>query len=118
MSTYILVVDDEPDAREILVRIVKTLGLDAKTASDGFEAIEEIKTELPALVLLDLMMPGMDGFDVLNKMRADMRTRYIPVVVVTACSSSQVHHLQLPGVALRVNHEDVFVTCVLQRRNF
>ena len=95
---YILIVDDDKDAREILSIIVKGMEYSYRTASDGSLALEEIKKESPSLILLDLMMPGMDGFEVLTRLRSDTRTRYIPVIVVTACSQDQINLLRLPGV--------------------
>ena len=99
MRDHILVVDDDADAREVLVRVVHFLGLEAATAADGDEALALIRVNLPRLVMLDLMMPKRDGFSVLAIMRAQPLTRQIPVIVVTACSSDQLETLKLPGVA-------------------
>jgi CheY-like chemotaxis protein len=98
---YILVVDDDPDAREILSYAVEYVGLGAMSVEDGLEAIDVLLKEgkvLPVLVLLDLMMPGLDGFTVLSRMRAHPTTRHIPVIVVTAARPGQVDMLRLPGV--------------------
>lgn len=98
---YILVVDDDPDAREIMTRIVHAIGIEAKIAADGLEAVDLLKqgVELPpSLVLLDLMMPGMDGFSVFKWLRGNPRTRHVPVIVVTACTPGQIDMLKLPGV--------------------
>lgn len=100
-NQYVLVVDDDPDAREILVRIVKALGLGAQSAADGLEALEALRQaekDPPSLVLLDLMMPGMDGFSVFKWLRGNPSTRRVPVVVVTACTPAQIDMLKLPGV--------------------
>lgn len=99
MKGYILIVDDEPDAQEILTRIVRALGYQDQIASDGQQALEQIEANHPSLVLLDLMMPKMDGFDVLKRLRSRPATRRIPVIVVTACQPSQVDMLRMPGVA-------------------
>ena len=93
-----LVVDDEPDARLILEGILSPLGLDVQTANDGHDAMRQIKARQPSLVLLDLMMPNMDGFEVLSRLRGNPATRHIPIVVVTACDVNQQLMLQLPGV--------------------
>jgi len=98
---YCLIVDDDPDALDILSRIVHSLGLHTRTANDGLEAVKmlrQLNSELPALVLLDLMMPGMDGYGVLSKLVSSPTTREIPVIVVTACSPYQIDMLRLPGV--------------------
>ncbi len=97
-SDYVLIVDDDQDAREILGVMVKSMKYSYKTASEGASALEQIRCDIPALILLDLMMPVMDGFSVLTKLRSDPRTRHIPVIVVTACSQDQINMLKLPGV--------------------
>jgi CheY-like chemotaxis protein len=96
MMPYVLIVDDDPDAQEILVDIAEALGFDTQCAGDGQEALELILAESPLLVMLDLMMPKLDGFGVLARLRANPATREIPVIVVTAYG--QVDLLKLPGV--------------------
>jgi signal transduction histidine kinase/DNA-binding LacI/PurR family transcriptional regulator/AraC-like DNA-binding protein len=81
----ILIVDDDAHARELYREIV-TRGLPGcpvQTASDGVTALATMAQEVPSLVILDLMMPGMDGFDLLDRMRADPRTRQVPVVILS-----------------------------------
>lgn len=98
---YVLIVDDDPDAREVMARIVGGLGLEARTAGDGLEALDElrvVKDPPPLLILLDLMMPKMDGFAVLAWLRGNPRTRHIPVIVITACARDQINMFHLPGV--------------------
>ena len=84
----ILIVDDEPGMLELHSRIVKTQLPDGRVllARDGRQALQFIHEEPPALVLLDLMMPVLDGFAVLEEMRKNESTRNIPVVVVTGQS--------------------------------
>lgn len=96
MMPYVLIVDDDPDAQEILADIAQAMGFDTQCAGDGQEALELILAESPLLVLLDLMMPKLDGFGVLARLRANPATREIPVIVVTAYG--QVDLLKLPGV--------------------
>jgi YesN/AraC family two-component response regulator len=81
----ILVVDDEPGILELHVRIVETQLPTYRIlqAKDGRQALQIIRQERPALVLLDLMMPEVDGFAVLEEMRKSDQTRNIPVVVIT-----------------------------------
>ena len=101
MSAYALIVDDDPDALNILERITGYLGLPAQTASDGLEALDLLKKASdnpPTIVLLDLMMPGMDGFGVLRWLRGNPVTRRVPVIVVTAADRHQLSMLKLPGV--------------------
>ena len=98
MEGYVLIADDDPDARQILGVIVRSLEVTYKTVINGSEALECIKDEMPQIVLLDLLMPEMDGFAVLSRLQSDPKTRYIPVIVVTACTLDQVDILKLPGV--------------------
>ncbi|WP_414475074.1 response regulator [Microvirga sp. M2] len=80
----VLVVDDDPMTREMLRRILSKRGWSVTEAADGFDALSALGRGAPAVVLLDLMMPGMDGFEVLDAMRREASWRDIPVVVVTA----------------------------------
>jgi threonine synthase len=81
----VLVVDDTPDARRLILRILQSQGeYTIFEANNGREAIELAKRELPDLLILDLMMPEMDGFAVLDALKSDPQTAPIPVVVVTA----------------------------------
>jgi len=80
----ILVVDDEVDISTVLSVTLRRAGFDVRTASDGIEAIEAIRQELPDLVILDVMMPVMDGYEVLRAMKADPVTKSIPVIMLTA----------------------------------
>lgn len=95
---YVLIVDDDPDAREIQMEVVESLGLEARMAEDGPEALRLVQEQTPALILLDIMMPKMNGFVVLAKLRSMPRTRRIPVIFVTACGLSDRATLILPGV--------------------
>jgi len=80
----VLIVDDEPDIVETLSFMLQARNFDVVTASDGFEALSKVKSERPDLVLLDIMMPGMDGYDVCVKLKTDKETKNIPVVMLTA----------------------------------
>jgi CheY-like chemotaxis protein len=97
-SDYVLVVDDDADARRIMCKIMEHIGLEVRTASDGEEALSHVQRAVPRLILLDILMPRMDGFEVLFRLRGNPRTRYIPVIVVSACSFGQEDMLKLPGV--------------------
>jgi CheY-like chemotaxis protein len=97
-SNYVLIVDDDPDAREVLTDIVEHLGLQARVASDGQSALDTVFSSTPALILLDLMMPRMNGFSTLARLRSIPKTRRVPVIVVTACGTDTRHMLMLPGV--------------------
>jgi len=81
-----LVVEDDAASRDMLVRLVEKAGLAARAAKDGKEALEIVAVERPQLILLDLMMPQVDGFDFVERLRANELGADIPVLVVTAKS--------------------------------
>lgn len=83
-SQPILVVDDDPRNRKLLQRILASGGFGARTAEDGETALRAVHDEPPALVLLDCMMPGIDGFEVCRRLKTDPDTRALPVLLVTA----------------------------------
>jgi len=80
----VLVVDDDKNIRALLANILIEEHIPVTLAASGDEALRLVVQQLPRLILLDLMMPGLDGFDVLHRLRADELTRHIPVVIVTA----------------------------------
>jgi DNA-binding response OmpR family regulator len=80
----ILVVDDEPEIRTLVERTLTARGFEVDTAPDGEEALARVAARPPALVLLDAMLPRIHGFDVARRLRADPRTRGVPVVMMTA----------------------------------
>ncbi len=84
MKQNILVVDDEPDVLAVLRKKLEGEGYAVTTAEDGIKALELIRRQPADLVLLDVMMPGKDGFTVLKEMQADQSLRGIPVIMVTA----------------------------------
>jgi DNA-binding response OmpR family regulator len=84
MKSKILVVDDEPDALELIGFNLKRAGFDVVTASDGAEALRRARESPPALVVLDLMLPELDGLQVCRLLRGDSRTASIPIIMLTA----------------------------------
>jgi len=84
----ILCVEDEPDMINLIRLILGRHGFDVKGATGGAEGLKMIHKEKPDLILLDLMMPDMDGWEVYQQIKADPKTRNIPVIVVTAKAQS------------------------------
>ncbi|TAK07060.1 MAG: response regulator transcription factor [Candidatus Manganitrophaceae bacterium] len=84
MSKRILIVDDNPDTIHILTAILNQGGYATFEARDGIEALQKIREEMPALILLDIMMPKLDGFGVMEAMRADPGMNQIPVLIISA----------------------------------
>ena len=86
MTEKILVVDDEPDVLMIVQTGLEAEGYDVVTATNGPDALETAQKELPKLILLDVMMPGMDGFEVLSNLKENEATCEIPVIMLTGLS--------------------------------
>lgn len=84
----ILCIEDEPEMIDLIRLILGRRGFDVIGAAGGKEGLEAVRQQLPDLVLLDLMMPDMDGWEVYQQMKADESTRQIPVIVVTAKAQS------------------------------
>lgn len=88
MSARVLVVDDVlPNVKLLAAKLTREY-FDVITAFNGPEALERIKKEAPDIILLDVMMPGMDGFEVCARIRADPTTMHIPIVMITALSDA------------------------------
>jgi two-component system alkaline phosphatase synthesis response regulator PhoP len=85
-SASILVVDDHEQNRELLQAYLEDIGCSVRTAADGIEALAQIESDQPDLVILDVMMPRMSGFQLCEKLKGDPATRDIPIVMVTALS--------------------------------
>lgn len=85
----ILVVDDEHDIVTIIGKVLKKSGYEVMTANDGLECINKVSEELPDLILLDNIMPNMDGPTALTKLKASKKTADIPVIIVTALADQE-----------------------------
>ena len=80
---YVLIVDDDPDIREGIVAVLETNDYHLATASNGIECMEHIRDELPDLLILDMLMPRMDGFAVIRELRSDPDLTGIPIIILT-----------------------------------
>jgi len=80
----ILIADDRSEVVELVKVTLEGEGYQTIDASDGREALEKIKREKPDLILLDIIMPRMDGFEVLSKVKKDPKTKDIPIIMLTA----------------------------------
>ena len=90
---FVLVVDDDEPTGDALRRLLGRMGYTAKWASSGAEALDAVQTGLPDLIVLDWMMPGMNGLEVLRRLRANPATQALPVIIYTAASSPAVAQL-------------------------
>lgn len=83
MST-VLVVEDSPAQREMITDLLRGSGLDVSVATDGVEALERIESQQPDIVILDIVMPRMNGYELCRRLKTDPKTQTVPVVM---CSS-------------------------------
>ncbi len=83
-TPLIMVVDDSITMRKITSRVLENLSLEVMTAQDGLDAIERLHERIPDLILLDIEMPRMDGYELAEHVRADARLRHIPIVMITS----------------------------------
>src|SRR5512146_3302911 len=88
LQKHILCIEDEPEMIDLIRLILGRRGFQVSGATGGQAGLQAVRMEHPDLVLLDLMMPDMDGWEVYQQMKADESTRHIPVIVVTAKAQS------------------------------
>src|SRR5438445_5834591 len=86
MAREVLVVEDEPDIRRLVVLHLERDGFRCRTATSGEDALREVKTAIPDLVVLDLMLPELDGLEVCRQLRRDASTAAVPIIMLTAKS--------------------------------
>ena len=86
---HILIVDDSPDNVEIVSARLRFVGYQVMTAGDGESAIEMVRKQPPDLILLDVMLPGMDGYEVASLLKKDEDLPFIPIILVTARDSTE-----------------------------
>lgn len=79
----ILIIEDDVFLRELISRKIVSEGYDIKQASDGEDGLRELKNEAPDLILLDLILPGIDGFEVLMRVKKDSELAHIPVIILS-----------------------------------
>lgn len=84
MPYRVLVVDDEPHVARLVEINLTQLGIEVRSAGDGEECLSLVAQEKPDLVILDVMMPRLDGFETLSRLRADPATAELPVIMLTA----------------------------------
>ncbi|WP_420643105.1 response regulator [Candidatus Leptofilum sp.] len=80
----VLIVDDEPMARTLLRLMLVRAGFHVSEAEDGYDALDKVRKNQPDVVLLDVMMPGMDGFTVCEKIRSEAVTAELPIIMLSA----------------------------------
>ncbi|MBD2435409.1 response regulator [Nostoc sp. FACHB-110] len=88
-SDFVLIVDDNPTNLSVLSQALKSAGFTVRVAEDGETALEMVQNKLPALILLDVQMPGIDGFETCKKLKANPSTQSIPIIFMTALADTE-----------------------------
>ncbi|MHB1017148.1 MAG: response regulator [Coriobacteriia bacterium] len=86
MGTHILLVEDHPQNRYLVTYLLESRGYEVEAAVDGAEALEAIERRPPGLILMDMQLPLVDGYEATRRIKADDRFKHIPLVAVTAHS--------------------------------
>lgn len=97
-SGHALIVDDDQPIRNLVRHILRRIGVEAREAANGLEAMQLIQEQRPKLIFLDLMMPQMNGWDVLDALAADGLLDELPIIVLTAVDSQRTEGLTDRGV--------------------
>ncbi len=98
LSKKILIVDDEPEMLDILGARLKTFGFEICTAREGSEAVEKVKDEKPDLIIMDVLMPHMSGFEAMKQIRKDPESRAIPAIVISSYAGVKDYFSDMPGI--------------------
>jgi len=88
MAKKILVVEDDTDNRRIVIKVLTVEGYEVVEATDGIEALAQARAAQPDLILMDLALPNLDGWEATRRLKSDPATRAIPVVALTAIAMS------------------------------
>ena len=104
----ILIVDDDPDIREAIGAVLETYSYEVITAGDGEEGLNKLKDEKPDLMILDLLMPRMDGFAVLKELQDPRRSKYsnIPILILTSVKEDASRRRYELETGLELNFDD------------
>lgn len=120
----ILVVDDSVSIRQVVSRLMEDQGWQAETAKDGIDALETLRDFFPDIIILDIEMPGMNGYEFLGALRADARYRDIPVVMLTSRTAKKHRQKALSlgakGFIVKPYHDDEFIELIsrlIEREN-
>jgi len=110
LSQQVLVVEDDPQTREMLRRLLEKEGWKILEAENGRVALERMATQAPALILLDLMMPEMDGFEFMQELRKRADWRELPVIVITAKGVTEEDRRRLNGHVIQILQKGAYRT--------
>src|SRR5690554_2413410 len=105
LETHVVCIEDEPEMIDLVRLILSRKGFDVIGAAGGYEGLQAVETLNPRIILLDLMMPDMDGWEVYQRIKANPETSHIPVIVITAKAQSIDRML-----GLRIARVDDYIT--------
>jgi CheY-like chemotaxis protein len=114
MEKTVLIVDDSNTNNILLQSILESDGINSSIAYNGKEAFELLKIKKPSLILLDIMMPNIDGFSVLKKIKNDEETNEIPVIFITAKNDDDIKQKAINEGAIDLIHKPIDVNKVLE----
>jgi chemosensory pili system protein ChpA (sensor histidine kinase/response regulator) len=100
-APVVMVVDDSLTVRKVTARLLEREGYQVLTAKDGLDALAQIADTLPAVMLLDIEMPRMDGFDLARNLRSDARTRGVPIIMISSRTAEK-HRSQAAELGVNV----------------
>jgi chemosensory pili system protein ChpA (sensor histidine kinase/response regulator) len=95
----VMVVDDSLTVRKITTRLLEREGYEVLTAKDGLDALEQLQERLPGVMLVDIEMPRMDGFDLTRNLRGDPRTRGLPIIIISSRTAEK-HRAQAQSLGV------------------
>ena len=85
----ILLADDEEDIKTVVTMFLRSQGYEVVTAYDGLDTLEKVRSEKPDLILLDIMMPVLDGYEVCKRLKEDEQTAHIPILILSAAAHAE-----------------------------
>ena len=98
MDGYVLVVDDQSDVRQLILDVLDSMGVPGREAVNGVHALRVIQEKRPSAIVLDIMMPVMNGFTLLTHIQADRACRKVPIILLSGIADNTPQMQNLPGV--------------------
>lgn len=99
---YVLIVDDDPNARALMIMLLRMRGIISREAPTGEDALKHMRSAPPSFVVLDIMMPGMSGFDVLRQIQLNPKTREVPILILTGARLQSADLIDMRGTVIGI----------------
>jgi CheY-like chemotaxis protein len=109
MSDYVLVVDDHPEVRRLIIDVLSYLQMEGRAVGSGEEAIAIVQSDPPLAIVLDLMMPGMDGFSTITRLHREAKGKLVPIILLSAIALDDERLSGLPGVVSVIRKDNFTV---------